>query len=101
MSFPASSWKRLEEAKRKLLEHRYGRIRPALDDKVLLGWNALMNMACSKAYGALGVAEYRDWAIANMRFLKEQLRGEGLYFYFHAYNRERGGFPPSWTTMPI
>ena len=45
---------RLAAAREQLLEHRSQRIRPALDDKILLGWNALMNIACSKAYGALG-----------------------------------------------
>jgi hypothetical protein len=45
---------RLEASRDRLLAHRSRRVRPALDDKVLLGWNALMNIACCKAYGALG-----------------------------------------------
>jgi uncharacterized protein YyaL (SSP411 family) len=48
-----SEQQRLVAARQRLLEHRSRRIPPALDDKILLGWNALMNMACSKAYAAL------------------------------------------------
>jgi hypothetical protein len=76
---------RLEAARMRLLDYRARRIPPALDDKVLLGWNALMNIACSKAFGALGKAEYREWAIANMRFLRTNLKGEGIHFYYHSY----------------
>jgi len=78
----------LAEAREMLLEYRARRIRPALDDKVLLGWNALMNLACSKAYAALGDRRYRDMAIANMAFMKQRLKGEGIYFYYHSYKGE-------------
>ena len=76
---------RLEAARLKLLEYRARRVPPALDDKILLGWNALMNIACSKAYGALGKEEYRDRAVANMAFLRARLKGEGIHFYYHSY----------------
>jgi uncharacterized protein YyaL (SSP411 family) len=76
---------RLEAARAKLLEYRARRVRPALDDKVLLGWNALMNMACSKAYAALGKEEYRQWATANMDFLRTRLKGEGIHYYYHTF----------------
>jgi len=76
---------RLEAARKKLLEYREKRVPPALDDKILLGWNALMNIACSRAFGALGKEEYRDRAIANMQFLRTRLKGEGIHFYYHSY----------------
>jgi len=76
---------RLEAARARLLEHRGHRIRPALDDKILLGWNALMNIACSKAYGAIGKEAYRDQAKANMQFLRARLKGEGIHYYYHSY----------------
>ena len=50
---------RLVEWKRKMLERRSKRIRPRLDDKILLGWNALMITACCKAFAALGDGGYR------------------------------------------
>lgn len=85
--------KKLQISADKLLEIRSRRIRPALDDKILLGWNALMNIACSKAYGALGIEEYRDYAIANMRFCFDHLRGEGLYYFYHTYKAGKARFP--------
>jgi len=86
----------LESARERLLEHRGKRVRPALDDKILLGWNALMNIALSKAYAALGDDRYRDRAVQNMAFLRARFKGEGinrheeegLYFYHHAFKGE-------------
>ncbi len=75
----------LNEAKARLLARRSQRVRPALDDKILLGWNALMNIACSKAFAALGDDRYRQLAVANMRFLRERFKGEGVHYYYHAY----------------
>jgi len=83
----------LEQARLRLLEHRGRRIRPALDDKILLGWNALMNIACCKAYGALGEEKYREWAVQNMDFIFQRLKGEGLYFFYHSYNADKAKFP--------
>jgi uncharacterized protein YyaL (SSP411 family) len=51
------------------LTARNERVRPATDDKIILGWNALMNTACSKAYAATGNNEYKKMAIDNMQFL--------------------------------
>jgi uncharacterized protein YyaL (SSP411 family) len=79
---------RLEAARTRLLEYRGRRVPPALDDKILLGWNALMNIACSKAFAALGKEEYRERAVRNMRFLRTRLKGEGIHFYFHSYKEE-------------
>ncbi|HUB59369.1 MAG TPA: thioredoxin domain-containing protein [Puia sp.] len=76
---------RLEAARARLLESRAGRVRPALDDKILLGWNALMNIAYCKAYAALGKEEYRRRAIANIQFLRTRFKGEGLHYYYHSY----------------
>ena len=78
----------LETARLRLLEHRSRRIPPALDDKILLGWNALMNIACSKAYAALGNDRYRQRAVDNMHFLRTRLKGEGINFYYHSYKGE-------------
>ena len=80
-------------ARHQLLEYRSGRIRPALDDKILLGWNALMNIACSKAYGALGIEKYKDWAVANMNYCWERLKGEYIYFFYHSYKAGQAKYP--------
>lgn len=59
----------LKESREKLLVQREKRIRPALDDKILLNWNALMNMAYSQAFAATGNEHYRMIAEKNMDFL--------------------------------
>ena len=79
---------RLEAGRQRLLQHRSRRVPPALDDKILLGWNALMNMACSKAYAATGNERWRQWAIDNMNFLRTRMKGTGIHFYYHSYKGE-------------
>lgn len=64
---------RLYASRQRLMEARDQRIRPAMDDKVLLGWNALMNLALSKAYMATGLQSYLELATRNMQFLREEL----------------------------
>jgi len=76
---------KLTDWKRRLLERRNERIRPRLDDKILLGWNALMITACCKAFSALGDQEYRTLALKNIAFLEEKMRGEGANFFIHSY----------------
>lgn len=59
----------IDKCKQKLLKARSKRVRPLLDDKILLSWNALMNTAYSKAFAATGIEAYRTRAVANMEFL--------------------------------
>ena len=68
----------LSACREKLLHERGKRIRPLLDDKMLLGWNALMNTACSKAYAATGKETYRQLAIRNMQFIFENFCDRGV-----------------------
>jgi len=76
---------KLVDWKRKVLERRNKRIRPRLDDKILLGWNALMITACCKAFSALGDEAYRTLALKNIAFLEEKMRGEAANFFIHSY----------------
>ncbi len=66
-------YQQVQRWRRLLLEHRERRIRPARDEKVLVSWNALMTSAYARAYGALGLPEYREAAIQNLRFLFQHL----------------------------
>lgn len=59
----------IANGKQALLAARSRRVRPQLDDKVLLNWNALMNAAFSKAYAATGDHRYKSLAEKNMAFL--------------------------------
>ena len=84
---------RLTEGRKKLLQERSRRVRPLLDDKVILGWNALMNTACSKAYAATGNEEYRQLAVANMEFLWARLvEGAGPSFH-HTWKNKQAKYP--------
>ena len=69
----------IKEGKRKLMETRAERIRPQLDDKIILGWNALMNLALSKVYAATSDRRFRGLAEKNMNFLLRSFQaGSGL-----------------------
>jgi len=76
----------------KLFTEREKRVRPLTDDKIILGWNALMNLALSKAYAATGNTAYRKLAEGNMKFLLGQLAGEGSA-YFHTWKNGQKKHP--------
>jgi uncharacterized protein YyaL (SSP411 family) len=75
----------LDRSKKILFEARAKRIRPALDDKILLGWNALINTAYSKAFAALGLNEIKERAINHMAFMEQKFQqADGSWR--HTYN---------------
>jgi uncharacterized protein len=83
----------LERGRKKLLERRSKRKAPALDDKILLGWNALMITACCKAYSATGEPLYLELAEKNLSFIWSKFKGSGIYYFFHAYKDGQARFP--------
>ncbi len=64
----------LPEIRRRLLAARATRIRPALDDKRLTAWNALMIAALADAGAVLGRADYLDAARTAADFVLRELR---------------------------
>ena len=74
----------LDVSKKLLLDKRNRRVRPQTDDKILLGWNALMNRGYTKAYAATGHELYKKLAIRNMDFLLK------------AFKNDKGGYYHSW-----
>jgi uncharacterized protein YyaL (SSP411 family) len=66
----------LSNCRTQLLQVRAQRIRPGLDHKILLGWNALMQSACLLAYRATGEAAWYQLAERNMQYLLENLRDD-------------------------
>jgi uncharacterized protein YyaL (SSP411 family) len=82
---------KLDENRATLLQYRNLRPRPLLDDKILLGWNALMITACCKAYSALGKEEYSQMAIRNMSFIRKYFQS-GNKEYYHVY-KELAKYP--------
>lgn len=83
----------LEQIKSILLKKRSERIRPSLDDKQLLGWNALMNIAFSQAYAALGDEAFRDIAIRNMSFLENKFYEPLTNSWKHTYKAGKATIP--------
>jgi len=75
----------LAEAKSKLMTFRSKRVRPATDDKIILGWNALFSQALSKAGQAFGEEEWTALAIQNMEFLlgSFESRENGQFLHTH------------------
>jgi len=57
-----------------LLKSRSERIRPALDDKILVSWNALMISALVDAHIAFGREEYLQLALRAARFMVSNLK---------------------------
>ncbi|MDO7885414.1 thioredoxin domain-containing protein [Hymenobacter cheonanensis] len=78
---------------KQLLAARARRVRPALDDKVLTGWNALMLSGLLAAYRAFGEAEFLALALRNAEFLQQHLRhGPRLFRTWKAGRATISGF---------
>jgi uncharacterized protein len=78
--------------KAKLLALRNKRIRPATDDKILLGWNALLITAFSKAYAATLQEEYLTEAEALFAFVQKAFALDNVNF-FHTYKNGEAKIP--------
>lgn len=76
----------LKNCRQILLSERAKRIRPGLDDKILLNTNALLLTAFCRAYGALGGEKYKTAALELGAFMEQafQKEGGGLYHTYKA-----------------
>ncbi len=83
----------LERGRKKLLEQRNKRIRPSLDDKIILGWNALTNIASSKAYAATGNDRYRQLAVDNMHFILQRFGSGREGEFYHTWKNDQAKYP--------
>lgn len=70
---PLEDDERLTQSCRKLLQHRSGRIRPLLDDKILTDWNGLMIAALARSAMVLEDQDYIRRAQACIEFIQEKL----------------------------
>ncbi len=82
---------RIDNCKKKLLAARQKRIRPQTDDKIILGWNALMITACCKAFAALGDEAYLKMAEDNIMFLQNNFYGEEKKVWYHNWKNDKAG----------
>ncbi len=63
---------RVKQASARLWEVREQRVRPLTDDKVLLSWNALYNLALTRAGLILRDRDYQEKAAAHLQWLWEE-----------------------------
>lgn len=82
---------RIPEAKRKLLEIRSRRIHPALDDKILTGWNAMLIVGLVDAYQTFGAPHFLEEARGIAQFLEKHLM-DGTRCY-RAFKERRSTTP--------
>ena len=75
---------RLATSFEKLKTVRASRIKPGLDDKQLLGWNALMNRAITKAASVLASDVLREQAVAHMSAM-EKIYSENKTITYRSY----------------
>jgi len=64
----------VEAVRVRLFEHRAGRVRPGLDDKVLTEWNAYLIAALAEAGAAAGRSDWVAAAVEGAAFLLDNLR---------------------------
>lgn len=97
----ASQWRnKLRNLKDKMLEVRDKRIRPALDDKVISSWNAMMVSGLADAYQYLGDERLLNAAIRNMRFIEKNLMdGDVIYRSFKSKRSSTKGFLDDYAFM--
>ena len=70
----------LAAQKMKLLSTRNHRIYPGKDDKVLAGWNGLLDAGLIQAYFASGEEEYLKLALRNLDFVQVKLFQAGILY---------------------
>ena len=77
--------KKIKESSDKLFKIRDLRIKPGLDDKILLSWNAMMISAYARAYEALGNPHYCDVAVENLDFILKNFKKDYDKGLYHTY----------------
>tara|TARA_B100001750_G_scaffold226914_1_gene220104 strand:- start:2813 stop:4915 length:2103 start_codon:yes stop_codon:yes gene_type:complete len=73
---------KIEDANKKLLNHREKRIKPGLDDKILTSWNAIMLNGYLDAYMTFNEEKFLVTAVNNGEFLiKNMIKEDGEIFH--------------------
>lgn len=80
---------RLGKIRNALFEVRKNRVRPLLDDKVLVDWNGLMIAALAKTSTVFGEPRYLQAAVKAADFIWEHMRNEEGTLYHRYAKAER------------
>ena len=82
-NFLESETPEFKKIKQTLFKERAKRIRPALDHKVILSWNALMIIALCKASAALSDSRYTKMAMESMHWVEQNMLNEKENYFYH------------------
>ena len=74
----------LADVKRRLFDYREQRVRPALDDKILCSWNAMMLKAHLDAYRVFNEDSFLQVALQNVLYIQTYLKHPEGYLLRHA-----------------
>jgi uncharacterized protein YyaL (SSP411 family) len=90
-SISAESWKKtLADANAILMEQRSTRIRPGLDDKILVSWNSLMLKGLCDAYSATGNERYLNMAKNNAKFISDRMNKDSFLYRNYKFYEKKG-----------
>jgi hypothetical protein len=90
----------LDRIRDKLFRTREKRVRPLLDDKILVDWNGLMIAALAKASRALDNSDYSDMAKRAVKFIdKNLLLGDQLLHRYRKGEAAINGFLDDYTFL--
>lgn len=76
---------KLRICRKKLFDIREKRVKPGLDDKILLSWNALMISAFARAYEALGTEGYKKMAVDGLTFIFKSFKQTNYMGLCHTF----------------
>lgn len=80
---------KIEQCKSKLVAIRNKRTKPLLDKKIQTSWNALMNIALTKAYASTGNEHYKALALKNIQFIEKNLIENNEVFHIKNTNQKK------------
>ena len=83
----------ISRAKQQLLKTRSGRVRPGLDDKIILGWNALLATALLQAAKVFQRSDWKELAVKNISFLLHSFFDSGKGQWKHTFKNDVAKFP--------
>ncbi|MFN8242896.1 MAG: thioredoxin domain-containing protein [Ferruginibacter sp.] len=91
---PVALAARRDSCLERLLAARNLRVRPGLDDKKLLGWNALLITGLCRAAAALSDKRYLELAISTFNIILKNFRAaENECFMQHSFKAGKARFP--------
>lgn len=90
LSFPLHPLKeKVNTLKEKLIAAKQSRAKPALDNKIILGWNALMVQACCKVFAATGDELALSMATGNLQYLERHLKQDNTWYHSFAAGQKK------------